>query len=52
MDKLYQNIIRHMNAGVYDQHQLFDLVYPGSRKHYHTVRRAIHNVKSSVLKVA
>ena len=37
-----------MEEGIYDQHDLFNLIYPTSRKHYSTVRRAIHIAKSGI----
>jgi hypothetical protein len=36
--------------GVFDQHALFNRIYPGSRKHYATVRRAIHMAKTGVFR--
>jgi len=37
-----------LESGVYDQHELFDIVYPDSRKHYSTVRAAIHIAKTRI----
>ena len=37
-----------IEEGVYDQHALFERIYPTSRKHYATVRNAIHIAKTGV----
>lgn len=50
MDKLIRQAKQLIEEGVYDQHTLFDLIYPTSRKHYATVRRAIHMAKTGVFR--
>lgn len=48
MDKLINQAKQLIEKGVYDQHALFELIYPTSRKHYATVRKAIHIAKTGV----
>ena len=53
MDKqdssLYKAAKKLIASGIYDQDQLFKLLYPTSRKHYATVRHAIHLAKSGIV---
>lgn len=49
MTKLVKEIRGHLANGVYDAQELFDLVYPTSKKHYATVREAIHIAKAGIL---
>lgn len=50
MDNLIRQAKQLMEEGVFDQHTLFERMYPGSRKHYATIRRAIHIAKTGVFK--
>lgn len=48
MDKLIKQVKDLLDQGVYDPQELFDIVYPHSRKHYSTVRTAIHLAKTDI----
>lgn len=48
MAKLIKEVGRLMTEGVYDPHELFNRIYPNSRKHYSTVRMAIHEAKTRI----
>lgn len=50
MSKLIEQAKHHIGQGVYDQHELFKLIYPNSGKHYATVRTAIHRAKTGNFK--
>lgn len=51
MDKLIRQTKELLDLGIYDQHQLFDLIMPFNRhKHYNTIRRAIHIAKAGIYK--
>jgi hypothetical protein len=39
-----------LRAGVYDQHELFDILFPRFKKHYSTVRRGIHIAKTGIFR--
>lgn len=49
MDKLIQRARDLIAEGVYDPNDLFNLIYPNSRKHYSTVRTAIHLAKTGLV---
>lgn len=49
MEQLVKRAKKLIAEGVYDPNDLFNLLYPGSRKHYATVRTAIHLAKTGLV---
>ena len=39
-----------INQGVYDQHELFDRLFPRFKKHYSTIRRGVHIAKTGIMR--
>ena len=48
MAELIKQVRGHLERGIYDQHELFDLVYHSNRRHYSTIREAIHLAKAGI----
>lgn len=48
MHKLVNEVKYLMDKGFYEPDVLFSLIYPQSRKHYSTVRNAIHIAKTRI----
>jgi hypothetical protein len=51
MDKIVKQVYKYMELGIYDPEELFQIIYPNSKKHYHTIRTAIHIAKTSIARI-